>query len=93
MSLKSPKIYADFGKYDSFSRLILVCLGTWNDLAKHELKFECGREYTFYMDSDVDEFGNPDDLLVDGIVDFDTKHNRWVAVIDKTTYRHESEER
>ena len=93
MPLKSPKIYADFGKYDFEGRLILICLGTKNDLIKHGLQFEPGKEFTFYMDSDIDEFGNPDDLLVDGVVSFDSENKRWVATIDEATYRHESEER
>jgi hypothetical protein len=93
MALKSPKIYADFGKIDFYGRLILVCRGTHDDLIKNEMKFEAGMEITFYMDSDEDGAGNPDDLLADGIVEYDFWNERWVATIDEATFRHESEER
>jgi hypothetical protein len=89
---KRPKIYADYNKYDEKFRLILTCFGTFNDLQELGIDLVPGQEYTFYMDSDVDEFGNPDNLLVDGYVEFDHESNRWVATIDESTYRHESEE-
>jgi hypothetical protein len=89
--MKIPKIYADYGKIDFEGRLILVCRGTLEDLKNNNIELETGLELTFYMDSDIDDLGNPDDLLVDGIVEFDDKHERWVAKIDERTYRHESD--
>jgi hypothetical protein len=49
-----------------------------------------GLALTFYMD-DGDDAGNPDDLLVDGIVEYDASAGRWVAAIDDKTFRHMSE--
>ena len=92
MKPKPPKIYADYTKCDENRRLVLTCLGTFRDLKELGIEFSSGQEFTFYMDSDIDEAGNIDNLLVDGVVDFDDKNDRWVATIDESTYRHESEE-
>jgi hypothetical protein len=93
MNLRRPKIYADYNKYDEEYRLILTCFGTFRDLRALGITLSSGQEYTFYQDSDIDEFGNIDNLLVDGVVEFDQENNRWVATIGESTYRHESEER
>jgi hypothetical protein len=80
--MSEPKfIYADFMKCDNEGRLVLTCLGTHNDLAKHKITLENGLTLLFYND-DADDFGNEDNLVVSGIVQYDESHKRWVAVID-----------
>ena len=93
MQPKHPKIYADYNKYDEKYRLILTCYGTFRDLKELGIKFSPGQQFTFYMDSDINKSGNIDNLLVEGVVDFDHENSRWVATIDESTYRHESEEK
>jgi hypothetical protein len=89
--MNKPRIYADYLKTDDAGRLILVCYGTDHDLARHGVVLETGLALTFYMD-DADNAGNPDDLLVDGVVEYDEEQKHWVAVIDEETFRHASEE-
>ena len=89
--MNKPRIYADYQKTDDAGRLILVCSGTARDLERHGIVLENGLALTFYMD-DGDKAGNPDDLLVDGVVEYDEKQKNWVAVIDEDTFRHTSEE-
>jgi hypothetical protein len=89
--MSKPRIYADYQKTDDFGRLILVCYGTARDLARQGIVLEKGLTLTFYMD-DGDDDGNPDDLLVDGVVEYDEEQKNWVAVIDQDTFRHASEE-
>lgn len=89
--ISKQRIYADYMKTDDFGRLILICNGTIRDLEHQGIVLREGLALTFYMD-DADDFGNPDDLLVDGIVAYDTEAERWVAVIDEVTFRHASEE-
>ncbi|MBI1762689.1 MAG: hypothetical protein HYR56_14740 [Acidobacteria bacterium] len=84
------RIYADFHKIDDTGRLVLCCYGTKRDLAKHQLELRDGLTLTFYMD-DGDEHGNPDNLIVQGVVQFNKLTNEWVAEIDWEQMRHESE--
>ena len=86
------RIYADYLKTDSRGRLMLVCYGTKRDLELHGIELREGLSLTFYTD-DGDEQGNPDDLLVDGIVSYDEVDKHWVARIDESTFRYASEER
>ncbi len=90
--MKKPRIYADFMKIDHSGRLILICIGTRLDLEKFNINLQKGLKLTFWND-DADEFGNRDDLLVDGFVDYDEENKRWVGIIDESTFRHESDER
>lgn len=89
--MSEPRIYADYMKTDHDGRLILICFGTARDLEQHGVTLENGLALTFYMD-DADDFGNSDDLLVDGVVEYDKEAGRWVAVINEATFRHASEE-
>jgi hypothetical protein len=88
--MNKPRIYADYLKTDDAGRLILVCYGTARDLERHRVVLESGLALTFYMDDG--DAGNTDDLLVDGVVEYDEEQKRWVAVIDEATFRHASEE-
>jgi len=88
-----PRIYADLSKIDINGNVILSCVGTRRDLENMNLVLAEGMQLTLYMDSDVDEFGSPDNLLVDGFVKFDKDNDRWLAQIDRDTYRHDSDER
>ncbi len=90
--MSKPRIYADFLKLDDLGRLILVCVGTIEDLEKNNIKLEQGLELTFYS-NDGDDFGNTDKLLADGVVDYDKENERWVGIIDESTFRHESDEK
>ena len=45
---------------------------------------------TLYSD-DADDAGQPDELLVDGIVQYNERENCWVAAIDWQAIRHASE--
>lgn len=84
-------IYSDFHKTDDQGRIILTCQGTLKDIEKQGIVFQKGLSLTFYMD-DGDEDGNTDNLLANGVVDYDHINNRWVAVIDEMTFRHSSDE-
>jgi hypothetical protein len=86
-----PRIYADFHNLDDENRLRLTCAGTVADLERHHVQFRDGMAATFYMD-DADDAGNPDDILVDGIIHYDSAQGFWVAVTDWSSVRHASDE-
>jgi hypothetical protein len=87
-----PKVYADFHNADTQGRLRLNCVGTTDDLARQAITLRDGMSLTFYSD-DLDEKGQLDELLVDGVVSFSKEENCWVATIDWSAIHHASDER
>ncbi|HQU81934.1 MAG TPA: hypothetical protein PKY59_02345 [Pyrinomonadaceae bacterium] len=77
-------------KTDPKGRLVLICRGTMQDLEKHNIEFVEGNKYIFYND-DEDNEGNRDDLVVEGIAQYDTQKNRWTAVINWNEIKNISE--
>ena len=55
----------------------------------NEVKLEEGLRVDFYCD-DADDEGKPDDLLFEGTIHFDPEKKQWYAIIDESSYRHES---
>ncbi len=79
--MKKPiLIYGDFMKDDYENRLRLVCIGTFKDLEENKIKPKKGLKLVFY-DDDVDENGNRDDLVVEGIVEYDEDNSKYAARI------------
>ena len=73
-------------KNDYENRLLLTCLGTYKDLEKYNISLKDGLKLVFYNE-DEDDNGNRDDLVVEGIVEYDKENERWAARIvwDKIT--------
>ncbi len=82
LSLKKPRIFADFHNADAQGRLRLNCIGTIEDFARQGIELESGQELTLCSE----------DLEVDGIIEYSPLENIWVAVIDWDKIR-EIEER
>ena len=85
-----PKIYADFHNADAQGRLRLTCIGTIEDLAEQQVELRAGLLLTLYAD-DLDDKGQLDELLVDGVVSFSEEEHCWVAVIDWNAIHHASD--
>jgi hypothetical protein len=88
--MEKPKVYADFHNADTHGRLRLNCAGTMEDLARHHITLREGLQLTLYSD-DLDDKGQPDELVVGGIVSFSADERTWVAAIDWTAIHHASE--
>lgn len=86
------KVYADFQNLDDLNRLRLTCAGTVADLTRQGIELREGLVLTFCMD-DADDQGQPDELLADGVVQFDPTKRLWVAAVDWSAVRHASEEK
>lgn len=84
------KVYADFHNADSQRRLRLNCVGTVEDLAQQHIELHEGLLLTLYSD-DLDDKGQLDELLVDGIVSFSEEEQCWVAAIDWSAIHHASD--
>jgi hypothetical protein len=89
--MRDAKIYADFNNLDDHNRLKLTCSGTITDLANHGISLREGLTLTFYMD-DADDSGEPDEILVDGVVHYEEDERHWVASVDWSGIRHASDE-
>jgi hypothetical protein len=86
-----PQVYADFQNLDDANRLRLTCAGTQDDLKRNGLTLHDGLMLTFYTD-DADDEGRPDELRIEGVVQYDEEAKCWVAEIDWANLRHASEE-
>jgi hypothetical protein len=90
--MATPKIYADFLNADSHGRLRLNCVGTLEDLALHHVELREGLLLRLYSD-DLDDQGQLDELLVDGVASFSDEERCWVATIDWAAISHASDKR
>jgi hypothetical protein len=86
----TPKIYVDFHNADSKGRIRLNCVGTMEDLSKQQVELRDGMFLQLYSD-DLDEKGDLDELLVDGVASFSEQEHCWVAGIDWGAIRHASD--
>ena len=86
----TPLVYVDFQNADRQGRLRLSCIGTTKDLAAQQVQLQKGLVLRLYSD-DADVNGNPDDLLVDGVVEYSAEESCWVAKIDWDNIQHESD--
>ena len=85
-----PRIYADFRNADSQGRVRLNCTGTIEDLAEQHVELREGMQLTLYSD-DLDDQGQLDELLAEGIASFSKEEHCWVAIIDWNAIHHASE--
>ena len=85
-----PKVYADFHNADSKGRVRLNCIGTREDLSQQQIELREGLVLTLYSD-DLDDKGQLDELLVDGVVSYSEEEHCWVAAIDWPAIRHASD--
>lgn len=79
-------IYIDTNHYDEAKRFILTKVGTIEDLERLKIELQEGLKLVFYTD-DADDDGKSDDLVAEGIVEYDKENNRWVARVDWNEFR------
>ncbi|MBE9053694.1 hypothetical protein IQ243_25495 [Nostocales cyanobacterium LEGE 11386] len=70
--MDQPRVFADFHNADTQGRLRLNCTGTIEDLTRQKIWLQDGQELTLYSE----------ELEVDGVVQYSTDENLWVAVIN-----------
>ncbi len=75
-----PRVFADFHNADIQGRLRLNCTGTIEDLAQQKIWLRDGQELILYSE----------DLEVNGVVQYSTEENVWVAVINWDDIREEN---
>ena len=86
-----PRIYADFQKINSEGLLILSTQGSSRDLAMIP-SLSDGVSVVFYSD-DEDDYGNPDELEVEGKLRYDQKNGTWLGSFNPAEIRHASDRR
>ena len=75
--MNHPKVFADFHNADAKGRLRLNCIGTVEDLSQQQIVLRDGLSLTLYSE----------ELEVEGVVQYSTDENVWVAVIDWNAIR------
>ena len=75
--MNNPKVFADFHNADTKGRLRLNCIGTVEDLAQQQIVLRDGLSLTLYSE----------ELEVEGVVQYSTDENVWVAVINWNAIR------
>ena len=75
--MNHSKVFADFHNADAKGRLHLNCIGTVEDLAQQQIVLRDGLSLTLYSE----------ELEVEGVVQYSTDENVWVAVIDWNAIR------
>jgi hypothetical protein len=75
--MNHPKVFADFHNADTQGRLRLNGIGTMEDLAQQQIVLRDGLPLTLYSE----------ELEVEGVVQYSTDENVWVAVIDWNAIR------
>jgi len=79
--MSKPRIYVDFHNADAKGRIRLNSIGTVEDLSQQQVKLREGLALALYSD-DLDDKGQLDELVVDGVVSFSEEEHCWVAAID-----------
>jgi hypothetical protein len=79
--MSSPKVVVDFNNADAKGRVRLDCEGTLRDLARQKIQLSDGMFLTLFQD-DADANGHPQQLVVDGSVEYSDEEKCWVAAID-----------
>jgi hypothetical protein len=87
-----PRIYADFSNADPQGRVRLTCVGTEEDLARQGVRLREGLQLILYSD-DLDDAGQPDDLLADAVVTYSKAEGCWMATVNWAAIQHASDER
>jgi hypothetical protein len=77
--MSNPRVFADFHNADARGRLRLNCVGTVEDLARHQIVLRDGLLLSLYSE----------ELGVEGQVQYSTDENLWVAIIDWNAIREE----
>ena len=70
--MKISRVFADFHNADTEGRLRLNCTGTIEDLARQKIRLSDGLQLVLYSE----------DLEADGVVQYSSEENVWVAVIN-----------
>ncbi len=78
--MNNPRVFADFHNADAQGRLRLNCVGTVEDLARHQIILRDGLLLTLYSE----------EVEAEGQVQFSTDEHLWVAVIDWNAIREEA---
>lgn len=93
--MKEPRLYVDFNEMIDFNIVLLSQTDYKTDSLGNAIYLQEGNTVLIYMD-DSDEYGNPDNLLAEGIVILNPIPNhiaKWCCLINDKGIYHESDER
>ena len=82
-----PLVQVDFNEYDCVSREIPIPRASIEAIERTGVSIRDGLLLGLYS-ADLDDAGNPADLVVDGRIHFDAEADLWVARVNPATFRH-----
>jgi hypothetical protein len=95
-TMRRPRIYVDFNELLEEDLVLLSQTDVKPDSSGAPIQLQVGMRVHVYSD-DVDEHGNPDNLVADGVVELNTAGGwasaaKWCCRIDRAGIRNESED-
>jgi hypothetical protein len=88
--VRFKRVFADFQKLDDLGRAVLTTTASLRDLDAIEGGPREGLAVALYAD-DQTEAGEPDELQVDGVLEFDSEQRCWAGRFDSACFRHVSD--
>jgi hypothetical protein len=86
-SAKKPRVQVDFNEYDRVSREIPIPHASMEAIERTGIAIRDGLVLQLYS-PDLDDDGNPADLVVEGRLRFDQRARLWMACVNPATFRH-----
>lgn len=86
-AVKKPRVQVDFNEYDRVSKDIPLSRASIEIVERAGIAVRDGLLFQLYS-PDLDDEGNPADLVVDGRIRFDAQAGLWMACVNPATFRH-----
>ena len=85
--MSAPRVLVDFNEYDRVSKEIPISCRSIEAIERAGIAVREGLLLELYS-ADLDDEGNPADLVVEGRIRFDAAADLWVACVNPATFRH-----
>jgi hypothetical protein len=90
-SWPTDRVSIDLLKRTASGAIKLTTIGSREDIRRLGIRLENGLSIRLWSD-DVDDDGNPDPFLLEGVVRWDDVAECWVADVDSQSLRHRSDD-
>lgn len=85
--MSNPRVEVDFNEYDRVAKQIPISRASLHEIEGRGIAPREGLLLQLYA-ADLDDDGNPAELVVDGRIQYDAQLGVWVACVNPETFRH-----
>ena len=85
--MSTPRVLVDFNEYDRVSGEVPIPRASIFDIERSGTKARDGLLVELYS-ADLDDNGEPADLVAVGRIRYDATVDLWIACVDPQTFRH-----